>query len=148
MLHQPNQANVVPAAAQLTFECRCADPQALDAFSAGVVTDATALLTEQGLTLTATLVGDTAPTPFADPVRDAIRAAADGRGHGWRDLQSGAGHDAMHLAPRCPAGMLFVPSRGGRSHATEEFTDTAALARGVEVMLDAVLALDRTLPTP
>jgi N-carbamoyl-L-amino-acid hydrolase len=146
LAHTPNQANVVPASALLTLDVRCASARAIEAFSAAIVHEGRALVGEYALALTDTRVQDAAPTPFAEPVRAALRAAAQGRGHAWRDLQSGAGHDAMHIAARCPAGMVFVPSRGGRSHASEEFTDTAALARGVEVLGDAVLALDRSLP--
>ena len=50
-------------------------------------------------------------------------------------LPSGAGHDAMCIATLAPQGMIFVPSRGGVSHAPEEFTEhehcvAGALASG------------------
>jgi acetylornithine deacetylase/succinyl-diaminopimelate desuccinylase-like protein len=53
-------------------------------------------------------------------------------------MVSGAGHDAMMIARRVPAGMLFVPSRGGISHSPEEFTEPWHLAQAVAVLLGAV----------
>ncbi len=38
--------------------------------------------------------------------------------------------------------MIFVPSRGGRSHAPDEWTDNDAIARGAAVLFEAVIALD------
>jgi beta-ureidopropionase / N-carbamoyl-L-amino-acid hydrolase len=38
--------------------------------------------------------------------------------------------------------MIFVPSRGGRSHAPDEWTDNDAIARGAAVLFEAVVALD------
>ncbi len=44
-----------------------------------------------------------------------------------RGRTSGAGHDAQYMAAIGPTGMIFVPSRGGRSHCEEEFTPMDAL---------------------
>jgi N-carbamoyl-L-amino-acid hydrolase len=41
-------------------------------------------------------------------------------------------------------GMVFVPSRGGVSHAPQESTSWAACADGANVLLSTVLAMDRT----
>ncbi|MCP1170344.1 allantoate amidohydrolase [Limimaricola litoreus] len=51
-----------------------------------------------------------------------------------RSMVSGAGHDAMIMADFAPTGLIFVPSRGGISHAPEEWTDYDQLARGVDVV--------------
>jgi acetylornithine deacetylase/succinyl-diaminopimelate desuccinylase-like protein len=49
-------------------------------------------------------------------------------------MASGAGHDAMVLGARVPAGMLFVPSRGGISHNPEEFTEPRFCELGARVL--------------
>jgi N-carbamoyl-L-amino-acid hydrolase len=59
-----------------------------------------------------------------------------------RHLPSYAGHDTMHLARIAPAGMLFIPSRAGRSHCPEEWTDLADWALGVEALGAAALRFD------
>jgi acetylornithine deacetylase/succinyl-diaminopimelate desuccinylase-like protein len=45
-----------------------------------------------------------------------------------------AGHDAGHLVQITPTAMIFVPSRGGRSHCAEEWTDFEHIGRGVELL--------------
>jgi acetylornithine deacetylase/succinyl-diaminopimelate desuccinylase-like protein len=56
-------------------------------------------------------------------------------------LPSRAGHDAQKIASVAPTAMLFVPSRGGRSHCPEEYTDPQQLARGADVLATAVAEL-------
>ncbi|MFH0070932.1 M20/M25/M40 family metallo-hydrolase, partial [Peribacillus sp. NPDC056705] len=58
-------------------------------------------------------------------------------------LPSGAGHDANQLARIAPIGMIFVPSRGGRSHCPEEWTDYEQVAAGVEALALSLLQYDR-----
>jgi N-carbamoyl-L-amino-acid hydrolase len=41
-------------------------------------------------------------------------------------------------------GMIFVPSVGGVSHSPKELTGWDDCARGASVLLNAVLAIDRT----
>src|SRR5438309_4225158 len=55
-------------------------------------------------------------TPFDREVVAAIERAARATGAGYRRILSGAGHDAQYMAAIAPTGMVFVPSRDGRSH--------------------------------
>jgi acetylornithine deacetylase/succinyl-diaminopimelate desuccinylase-like protein len=56
-------------------------------------------------------------------------------------MPSGAVHDAQVMAPLVETGMIFVPSRAGRSHCPEEFTESEHIENGANVLLDAVLTL-------
>lgn len=58
------------------------------------------------------------------------------------DIGSGAGHDSMMMARYFPTAMLFVPSRGGRSHCSEEFSETGDIALAVDVLLETILEID------
>src|SRR5439155_507485 len=60
--------------------------------------------------------------PFAAAGVAAVDRAAKASGARSRRILSGAGHDAQYMAAIGPTGMIFVPSRGGRSHCEEEFT--------------------------
>ncbi len=57
---------------------------------------------------------------------------------------SGAGHDAMVMASVFPTAMLFVPSRGGRSHCLEEWTEYENLQKGIELVYHTVTSLEGT----
>ena len=56
------------------------------------------------------------------------------------EVVSGAGHDAVYVATRAPAAMVFVPCKDGISHNEIEFAEPAHLAAGADVLLHALLA--------
>jgi N-carbamoyl-L-amino-acid hydrolase len=60
-------------------------------------------------------------------------------------MPSGAVHDAGEISRISPMGMVFVPSRGGISHAPTEFTSWDDSANGVEVLYRSILLLDKKL---
>ena len=80
-------------------------------------------------------------TPFEPTVVGAVEAAARSLGVGHRRMLSGAGHDAQYMAAICPTGMVFVPSRAGRSHCEEEFTPMDDIEHGANVLLLACAGL-------
>jgi len=82
-----------------------------------------------------------ASTVFGDDVPDAIVRAAQNRGHAWRRIYSGAGHDARYMAMHCPTGMVFIPCEKGISHNEAENAQPEHVAAGAEVILDTMLDL-------
>jgi N-carbamoyl-L-amino-acid hydrolase len=80
-------------------------------------------------------------TPFDREVVDAVERAARTAGARYRRIGSGAGHDAQYMAAIGPAGMVFVPSRDGRSHCEEEFTAMDDIEYGAQTLLLAALDL-------
>ena len=56
-----------------------------------------------------------------------------------------AGHDAANMARLTKSAMLFVQSIDGRSHCPQEDTNGLEIAQAAQVLLDAVLLLDRRL---
>jgi len=80
-------------------------------------------------------------THFDLEVVDTIERAAKDTGARHRRLLSGAGHDAQYMAAICPTGMIFVPSKGGRSHCEEEFTPMNDIEEGANTLLLAASRL-------
>ncbi len=80
-------------------------------------------------------------TRFAPDVVGAVERAAKASGVRYRRILSGAGHDAQYMAAIGPAGMIFVPSRGGRSHCEEEFTPMDDIENGANTLLLTALEL-------
>lgn len=73
---------------------------------------------------------------------------ATARGYSHMGLASGAGHDAAMVArvtrsdgASIPVGMLFIPCRNGVSHSKDEHVEMDQLAKGVEVLGDALRTL-------
>jgi len=142
----PNAANAVPGTATLMLEVRSDSDAVLDSFPetlmAGLADDLAALR----LTATATPVSRARPTACSPEVMHAIEAAAGRLGYASMRLPSGAGHDAVYMAPTGPIGMVFIPCLGGRSHCPEEWIEPAQLLDGTRVLYETVRELDRTLP--
>jgi len=88
------------------------------------------------------------PPVACDPaLRHALHAGAQALNYSAIELASGAGHDAAFMARICPAAMVFIPCRAGKSHAPEEWADRDAIAAGGAVMLRAIRQIDRSSPS-
>jgi N-carbamoyl-L-amino-acid hydrolase len=88
---------------------------------------------------------DIAAVHFDPDCVAAVRAAALGLGYSHRDIISGAGHDAVHMAAVTPSAMIFVPCKDGLSHNEAESATRADCAAGAQVLLEAALAYDAKL---
>ncbi|HUY24309.1 MAG TPA: Zn-dependent hydrolase [Candidatus Saccharimonadales bacterium] len=138
----PGAANVVPGMAIVWVEFRSAESKWLDdrhrALEAGV-RDCAA---RRRLEVEIEWISEGSPVACAPGPRRAIVEAIEELGQAHLELPSGASHDAALLAQICPIGMIFIPSREGRSHCPEEWTDPEDVALGAEALLGAVLRLD------
>ncbi len=139
---EPGASNVVPGWSRIWIEFRSPDPAWLTRFRDRIDRIATAAASRRDVTVQVEAVSSEDPVPVDARVRTAITAAIDRLGLPWLELPSGAGHDAVFMAALGPIGMIFVPSRDGRSHAPEEWTDLEQVAVGVHALTQTLLELD------
>ncbi len=136
---QPGSPNTVPGRVSFSIDMRHPATEVLDAHEAKlreiVATMAPPCTASIGR-LTAV-----APTVFDPDVVALVREAAQRQGYSHMDMPSGAGHDAMHIAPLCPTGMIFVPCERGISHNEIENATPADLAAGTRVLVETLLRL-------
>ena len=78
-----------------------------------------------------------------EKVQNIIKKSAQKLNYDFKEMISGAGHDANPLSKITSTGMIFVPSHRGISHSPEEWTDWKEIQKGIEVMLEAVKSLDK-----
>jgi N-carbamoyl-L-amino-acid hydrolase len=135
---RPGAANVVPAAGEFIVEVRDVEEKLLDMLEAAIRERAAADAVATGLPITVERTTAIPATLMTPRLADAFAASAAAMGAGSMRLSSGAGHDAMMLARRVPAAMLFVPSIGGRSHHMSEDTRAEDIITGAQVMAGAV----------
>jgi beta-ureidopropionase / N-carbamoyl-L-amino-acid hydrolase len=139
----PNAPNVVPGEARMVVDLRSDASEALVAWTDRIRALADGAVAGAQVQLTqCRLLSATEPTTCAPALAGHLREAARELGLRQQDIVSGAGHDAAFLSHVAPAAMLFVPSRGGMSHCAEEWTDSAALAKGVATLSSAVRLFD------
>ncbi len=134
----PGASNVVPSEVVLVLQFRETSTENMDKLEAIVhrVADEVSSAFKATVEIARTL--NTKPTQMSREIADFIAQAASELDEPAMHLPSGAGHDAMVLARHIPAGMLFVPSIGGRSHDIVEDTAKPDIVRGAEVLLRAV----------
>lgn len=81
------------------------------------------------------------PIVFDQGLCRIVRGKAEQRQLSTRDMIAAAGHDSVLVAPLCPSAMLFVPNVDGITHNPKEHSTPDQVARGAQVLLDAVLEL-------
>jgi len=81
------------------------------------------------------------PVDCSDQIIALLEAKAGAASLNYRRMPSGAGHDAQFMTLIAPAGMIFVPSVGGVSHAPDEWTHWEDVEVGCNLLLDATLEL-------
>lgn len=62
-------------------------------------------------------------------------------GYSYKVMPSGAGHDVQFFCGHTRAGLIFVPSVGGISHAPDEWTHWSDIERGAQLLFETVLEL-------
>ncbi len=137
----PGAANIVPARAEMVHEMRDPDAAVLDRLAAGFTALAEQVARERGLGVEVRPLSATVPAAASPRVVAAIEQACARLGASRQRLYSAAGHDAQNLARITEMGMIFIPSRGGRSHRVDEASDRDAIERGANVLLHTLLAL-------
>jgi allantoate deiminase len=136
----PGAANIVPGRVRFTVDFRAKDGRTLADLVAGLKT-ALHEACQGELTFTLTEKLSVPPVVLPEAIRALLVREAEARGISTKVMLSGAGHDAMVMAGLTDVGLIFVPSRGGRSHCPEEWTDYAALKKGVDVLLGTILQI-------
>ena len=135
----PGSPNTVPGKATFTIDMRHPVDSVLDAHEAKL-RDIVAGKAAPCLAKIERVTCVT-PTDFDPEVIDLVRTKAKALALSNMDMPSGAGHDAMHIAKLCPAGMIFVPCERGISHNETENATPQDLAAGTRVLVEVLEAL-------
>ncbi|WP_131120168.1 Zn-dependent hydrolase [Lichenihabitans psoromatis] len=140
---EPNAANVVPGRVRLIVEARAEARQHMDAFRDEL--DAATLEAAAAANVGREVYGQISrsePVRLSPPLQRHLSKAANVLGLSSVAMASGAGHDAAFVARIAPSAMIFVPSRMGRSHSPDEWTEKDQCADGAAVLLQALLQID------
>lgn len=133
---EPNAPSVVPSRVTFSVDLRHPDNAVLDALGVRIVALCHAHAAPCAVVVKPLV---DAPSNEFDPgLRALIAQAAETRGYGSMPILSAAGHDSRHLAKICPSAMIFIPCRGGISHAENEWVAQADMTAGAIVLAEAV----------
>ncbi|MBL8303168.1 MAG: Zn-dependent hydrolase [Ideonella sp.] len=135
----PNSRNVIPGRVRFSIDLRNATDVLCEAMDADLREVAARLAADSGLAIEITPVSAYPAQAFDEGCVQAVARAAEKLGHSHMPVVSGAGHDAVYMARLAPAGMVFVPCKGGISHNEIEDAQPEHLAAGCNVLLHAML---------
>ena len=135
----PNSRNTIPGRVAFSVDLRHRDAERLAAMKDALEAEAAAICAADNLELDVQEIAHQPPRHFDPGCVAAVREAAADRGLSWREMMSGAGHDACNLAARVPTAMIFIPCEGGVSHSERENATREDCAAGADVLLQAVL---------
>ncbi|WP_291733400.1 Zn-dependent hydrolase [Leisingera sp. F5] len=139
---RPGSINVMPGQVRLSVDLRHPDEAALERMHDTLTEEIAGLnKTAEGLDISLEQTWHSPVVAFDAQLTGAVRASATARGYAARDMASGAGHDAFHLAKVVPATMVFVPCRDGISHNEREYTAPEHVQAGANVLLDVALQM-------
>lgn len=142
----PGAGNVIPASADFTVDVRATQEAAIDRFADRLATLIAVVAGEERLEVSLSESARLAPLALAADLQEVLEAAAREAGASFTSMPSGAAHDAMVIGRHVPAGMLFVPSRGGVSHNPDEHTSVEDAVRGADVLMRAIALLAARSP--
>ena len=137
----PGLFSVIPGRADFTLEFRSSGADDLAAIEREVFALAEDVASTRGLAFHSRLVDRTTPVAVAPRLVSLLEDECRALGTPSMRVTSGAGHDAQILAGVCDAGMIFIPSPDGVSHAPEERVNWDDLEKGANVLLRALVKL-------
>jgi len=131
---RPGVINAIPGAVRFTVDLRHPDAQALDVVADAFQKAAESIAAEEGVEVAVDRFFTSPPVVFDPDLVAQVEATARELGLSTRRMVSGAGHDAGYMSQIAPTAMIFIPSRGGRSHCEEEWTDWDHVVDGTRVL--------------
>jgi len=137
----PGASNVVPREARLSLEFRDASSERLKEMGNQILEIGEHVARQRNLTFAADKLSSEAPVLLSQQIQSVLKQEADRLGYPYRVMDSGAGHDAQILAEKTEAGMIFIPSLGGKSHCPQEKSRWEDIEKGAQLLLGSLLKL-------
>lgn len=136
---QPGAANIVPGEVRFTVDIRSRSASSIAFVRKAIEKKLEDLAGRRGVQYGIEEMLEVSPVTMSPMFLDSFERQAKKIGFTYKKMTSGAGHDAMVMASIAPAGLVFVPSKDGRSHCPEEWTDYDALQKGIELICHSII---------
>ncbi len=137
----PGAANVVPGKAEFSLEVRDTDPLMLERLAEAFRKAISAIARRRGLMFEFEVLSELTPVKCDPGIVGVIENVTRDLGINATVMASGAAHDTQMMAGLTRAGMLFVPSKDGRSHSPAEWTPWEDIETGANVLLNTLYRL-------
>jgi allantoate deiminase len=128
----PGAANVIAAEARLTLDVRHREDEVRTRAVRYLSDQAGQIARPRGVSLASTVLMDQPAVNLSSFLVEQIESALRNSGCGPHRMVSGAGHDAMILAEKVPAAMIFLRTPGGISHEPAESVSVEDVDKAIQ----------------
>jgi len=137
----PGAANIVPGSVTFTVDIRSKNNDNIEAVKSKIHKEFEALTKRTDISYEILDLLSVKPVKMDPQISALFEKSANKNQFTYKAMSSGAGHDAMIMGAVTSVGLIFVPSKDGRSHCPEEWTDYKDLQKGIELIYHTILEL-------
>ena len=131
---EPSSINVVPGGVTLWVDVRGVNNESIARTLDAIKAEAKAVAENDGVAIEFEMLTADKPVALSEALAKKAEAICEAEGIDYLHMNSGAGHDAMHMAKLAPTTMIFIPCKEGISHNPAEFAKLDDICRAVEVL--------------
>lgn len=131
---EPGSINVVPGAVTLWVDVRGVEMASIKRTLENIQAEAENVAVTDRVGVRIEMLTADSPVPLSEVLAEQTEAICKELGYSYLHMNSGAGHDAMHMAKIAPTTMVFIPCRGGISHNPAEYTSIDNICHGINVL--------------
>ncbi|MGB9028730.1 MAG: allantoate amidohydrolase [Acidobacteriaceae bacterium] len=117
---EPGGVNVIPGVVRCSLDVRHAEDAVRDAMVQAIFDEAQVVAARRGLQVEAAQYHEHPAVRLDAGLAELTERVAGQAGYATIRMTSGAGHDAMVIAPHVPSAMVFLRNPGGISHHPDE----------------------------
>lgn len=138
---KPGAANIIAKEATFTIDIRSKSEDSIQTVKSKIVKDLESITNETATSFEILEMLNVKPVEMNPNIVQMFKTSAKELDFSYQMMSSGAGHDAMIMSQITEVGLIFVPSKDGKSHSKDEWTDYDQLQKGIELIYETVIKL-------
>ena len=131
---EPGSINVVPGSVTLWVDVRGVQNSSIKRTLGNIQAEAENVAVTDRVGVHIEMLTADSPVPLSETLAEQTEGICQELGYSFLHMNSGAGHDAMHMAKIAPTTMVFIPCRGGISHNPAEYASMEDICHGISVL--------------
>ena len=131
---EPGSINVVPGTVTLWVDVRGVEMASIKRTLEDIQAEAENVAVTDRVGVRIEMLTSDSPVPLDENLAVQTEGICKELSYSFLHMNSGAGHDAMHMAKIAPTTMVFIPCKGGISHNPAEYASLEDICRGIIVL--------------
>ncbi len=142
---KPNAINVVPGEVSFGIDIRSLDRLSIECVYDAIIKKAEQIREETGISYDIEEKISVDPVHLDHELIDVICQSCQACHIDYMKMSSGAGHDALAIAPYIPTGLLFIPSVNGISHHPDEYSKEDTIEKVIDITEEVIRKINEVM---